>query len=113
MKGGEKYMERGVKACLHILNETKNPDIRRLGTGFFVTVEGCGVERINVDNFKSVSTIELSTSSRNLVLLAYNMFNGYTLYTDSYNNCFCALCSGLDSDNSRIVTEAVAIYLLS
>ena len=105
-------MEQGVKACLHILNETKNPDIRRLGTRFFVTVEECGVERLNIDNFKSVSMTELSRSSRNLILLAYNLFNGYTLYTDSYNNCFCALCSGLDSDNSRVVTEAVAIYLL-
>ncbi len=100
-----------TKACYHIINETQNPDIRRLGTEFFVDYNARGCERILIDNFHSVE-FELCSTSKQLIRLAYNLFNGYTSLNSTFDMSPCGLFYGLDSNNCRIVSEAIAIYLL-
>jgi hypothetical protein len=100
-------MERGIMAMRHILDFTHNSDIRRLGTDYFFQ-EGFG---ILPDNFRKAMP-EMCDTSIQLVKLAYHFYTGGCLIDCKERDyTLRALTYGLDSENSRLVVEAVAIYL--
>jgi len=100
-------MERGTKAMLHILENTHNSDIRRFRTSYFFQ-EGFS---ILPDNFcKAIP--EMCDTSIQLVKLAFHFYTGGCLMDFKERDyTIRSLTYGLDSENSRLVVEAMAIYL--
>lgn len=78
-------MNRGIKALIHIIENTQNKDIRSRGVNFFVDKWGVSDDSIyfNVNNFLKVRR-ELCDSSINLLLLGHNLFNGGCMVADDF-----------------------------
>lgn len=101
-------MERGTKAMLHILTNTHNSDIRHLGVDYFFQE---GFISILPDNFYKVMP-EMCDTSIQLVKLAFHFYTGGCLSKCKERDyTIRSLTYGLDSENSRLVVEAMAIYL--
>lgn len=100
-------MGRGTKAMLHILNNTHNSDIRRLGVDYFYQ------ESFSIlpDNFRKAIP-EMCDTSIQLVKLAYHFYTGGCLVKfPERDYTIRALTYGLDRENSILVVQAMAIYL--
>jgi hypothetical protein len=100
-------MERGIEACLHILN-----NVHGLKThAGKLYVNECGPQ---IKYFESIIPI-LSKTEKQLVLMAFHFHSGDCICGNTKikkrDYTISSLTSGLDSENSRLVVEAMAIYL--
>ena len=97
-----------VNACLTILNNTLNADIRKEGTDFFFNFH---TGMIKTQNFRAIYK-DLCPSSQRLIKLAYHLFNGECFLSKKDNDFSLAeLTFGLDRNNCKLVAQAICIYL--
>jgi hypothetical protein len=100
-------MERGISACLHILKNVNG--LKKHADKLYVV--GYGPQ---VKYFESIMPI-LSRTEKKLVLMAFHFHSGGCICGNpeikERDYTISSLTSGLDSENSRLVVEAMAIYL--
>jgi hypothetical protein len=100
-------MEKGTEACLYILNNVHG--LKRHASKLYVN--GYGPQsKYFFDIMPNISKTE-----KNLILMAFHFYGGGCICghpkIEERDYTIHSLTLGLDSENSRLVVEAMAIYL--